>query len=136
MTSEPVSERDLRTSLTLLASGMNRVDKAIEKFDEKLDAHKDAVETRLDNGAERMGGIEGSVRELERQGKWRNGHIEELLVFMDTHQKADERSNGRKDQRADDLARVKSLRDYWPLIAGAVLALSSVASFVFGGPRW
>lgn len=118
----------------LQAIGFLRED--IHELDKKSDARHHENERRLDEGSLLMGELSFGLRELNDREKERNGKLDRHDQWIEAQKRAHLLAEGAKAQRADDIARVKSLKEYWPLIAGVVLFLSSVASFVLGGLPW
>lgn len=116
---------------------------------QSLERHLERVGDRLDEADEWMRRADGHMQDLTAKVAIQNGGVKRALTELtdmqawkhshdaDTLQLA-ARLEGRRAQRADDLAKVDGLRDFakeWlPLIVGAILSITGLGAFAWG--RW
>ena len=109
------------------------------KFD-KLDDRLGEGEKRFDKMQLDLQELRGVTKETLEQAKTTNGRVtsaeDRLDVLEDENRRAADVARGRREQRADDLERIKTLRDtltdFWPLALGAILGGVGVGSFLWG----
>lgn len=112
-----------------------------------IDRRFDKVDVRFDTGEKRFDKIENAQERTNEHLARLNGQVAKNVAALGVHgdrldaleaanQRSEDVARGRREQRADDLERIKTVRDtltdFWPLVLGAILGGVGVGSFLWG----
>lgn len=107
----------------------------IQNLDSKFEAHREKVETRLDEGSERMQALEFGMRELNQREKERNGTLRELVKWREAMEMRDVRADERATVKAEARNTAAALgKRAWDTVEKPVLV--AVGLGVFGVTVW
>lgn len=120
--------RDLRGDIDTTKKRMDeRFDRSQVRFDTLEDSHAATNEyLRQLNGQ-----VSRNVSDIATHAAKISEHQALIVAHAELHRDEANVNKGRKEQRQADVDRIRTLRDFWPLATGAILAGLGVGSFLW-----